>query len=329
MACQKDPGLWHKGRMRDVLKTNNAVMLSFAQSILADAGIESVVFDGNMSIVEGSLGILPRRLMVADDDVPRAERLLQDGFARVEKEPSFSDDRFLGGRLLVRQRTDGFRAGLDAVMLAASIPADPGETILELGSGVGTAGLCLAERVDVQVIGAEIDPELTQLANGNAIENGLDNRAVFVTVDVFDLPSDMKRDFDHVICNPPFHGPHGQSSPDQGRALALEDEGQLSGWLAIGLRRTVAGGTFTVILRADRMAEALAALPDRGTRVFPLWPRPGQPAKRVIIQVVKGSGAAPLLLSGLVLHRDNGDYTPEAEAVLRGEAVLARHFRGL
>src|SRR5262249_13076754 len=97
--------------MRPVLKTNNPVLLSFAQSLLADAHIDSVVFDENASIMDGSLGILPRRLMVADDDFGRAGVVLQDGLARAAAPPELSEDRFLGGRVLVRQRKDGFRSG--------------------------------------------------------------------------------------------------------------------------------------------------------------------------------------------------------------------------
>ena len=317
--------------MRNVLKTNNPVTLSFAQSLLAEAGIEAVVFDTHTSVIEGSLGILPRRLMVADDDGPRAERVLREGFARAES-PSVretSEDRFLGGRIIVRQPVDGFRAGLDAVMLAASVPARQGEDVLELGSGVGTASLCLAARVEANIVGVEIDPELTHLANGNAIANSLDNRVVFVTADVLDLPRDMKRDYAHVFCNPPFHGPDGESSPYADRALALEDGGRLADWLAVGVKRTAPGGTFTTIIRADRMGEALAALPEKGVRKFPLWPRAGEAAKRILLQVTKGSGAAPELLPGLVLHQEGGSYTPDADAILRGNAWLAPHFRGL
>jgi hypothetical protein len=68
--------------LREVLKTNNPVLLSFAQVLLADAGIEAVVFDAHMSVIEGSLGVLPRRLMVADDQSGRAEAILKDGLAQ-------------------------------------------------------------------------------------------------------------------------------------------------------------------------------------------------------------------------------------------------------
>ena len=65
--------------MRSVLETNNAVQLNYAEAILRDGGIESFVFDAQMSMNEGSLGVLPRRLMVADEDFGRAQALLRAG----------------------------------------------------------------------------------------------------------------------------------------------------------------------------------------------------------------------------------------------------------
>jgi tRNA1Val (adenine37-N6)-methyltransferase len=309
--------------MRPVLKTNNPVLLSFAQSLLGEAEIDFVVFDENASVMDGSLGILPRRLMVADDDFERGQAVLREGIARRGEPPNSTEDHFLDGRLTVRQYATGFRAGLDAVMLAAAVPAHAGDSILELGSGCGTASLCLAACIaDISITGAEIESDLVRLSNANATANRLSDRVVFVTVDVLDLPADMKRDYDHVICNPPFHGMDGERSPDELRAGATRDDGFLVEWLRVGTKRTASGGTFTCIVRADRFGETLAALPKTGLRIFPLWPRHGDAAKRVIVQLRKGSGAAPELLAGLVLHRDDGSYTDEADAVLRGQARL-------
>lgn len=236
-------------------------------------------------------------------------------------------ETFLDGKVRVTQPDTGFRAGLDAVMLAAAVPARPGETALELGAGAGTASLCLEARVPgVVVTGAEIDPWLAAMANDNAAANGMAAR--FFAVDAFDLPPELKSDFDQVMCNPPFHG-EGVASPDPDRAAALMDGGQLTDWLKLGLQRTVSNGFFTSILRADRLAEAMAVLPDRGVTVFPLWPRAGVPAKRVILQVRKGSRAPLLLSPGLVLHRDDGGWTDEADAVLRCGGALALDSRAL
>jgi tRNA1Val (adenine37-N6)-methyltransferase len=230
-------------------------------------------------------------------------------------------ETFLDGRVRVTQPEAGFRSGLDAVMLAASVPAEAGESALELGAGAGTASLCLAARVEgTAITGVEIDSGLVELARSNAAANGSGCR--FVVADIFRLPPELKRDFDQVFCNPPFHG-EGQTSPDAARNLALSDDGKLSDWLKLGLQRTVSGGFFTAILRADRLAEALSALPLEGVSILPLWPRLGEPAKRVILQVRKASRAPFALLPGLVLHQQDGAWTPEADAVLRRGAALA------
>jgi tRNA1Val (adenine37-N6)-methyltransferase len=230
-------------------------------------------------------------------------------------------EAFLDGKVKIAQPKQGFRSGLDAVMLAASVPARDGQKALELGTGAGTAGLCLLARVPgATLTGVEINQSLVALATDNAAANGMTAR--FVAADIFALPAELKRDFDQVFCNPPFHG-EGQASPDAARATALMDEGRLEDWLKLGLQRTVSGGFFTAILRADRLNQALAALPEKGVAAFPLWPRAGEAPKRVIVQARKGSHAPFVLLPGLVLHREDGSWTPEADDVLRRGNALA------
>ena len=237
-------------------------------------------------------------------------------------------ETFLNGQVKVEQSRTGFRSGLDAVMLAAAVPARPGQTALELGAGTGAASLCLAARVPhVAITGVEIDPALVGLASRNAAVNGAGARVTFLAADVFALPAAVKRDFDHVFVNPPYNG-EGHASPDPARARALQDEGQLKDWLRLAFQRTVSGGFFTTILRADRMHEALAALPSTGVNIFPLWPRAGEPAKRVILQARKGSAAPLGLLAGLILHTESGAYTEAGDAVLRCGAPLALSWAG-
>jgi tRNA1Val (adenine37-N6)-methyltransferase len=235
-------------------------------------------------------------------------------------------DRFLGGRVAVRQTPDGFRSGLDAVMLAAAVPARAGDQVLELGAGSGAASLCLAARVaDCRVTAVEIDAALAGLIH----ENAASNRAAVdaVCADVFALPPELKREYAHVFCNPPFHG--GEASPDPARDRALRDTGRFADWMETGLKRTVSGGTFTTIARADRLGDALAVLPSAGIAIFPLWPRAGEAAKRVIVQATKGARAPLALLAGLVLHEADGRYTREADVVLRDGASLAMESRRL
>ncbi|HSC19785.1 MAG TPA: methyltransferase [Rhizomicrobium sp.] len=234
-----------------------------------------------------------------------------------------TEDGFLGGRLRVRQFARGFRSGLDTVILAAAVPARSDDTVLELGSGAGVASLCLAARVpDCTVAGVEIDADLVVLANNSAAANGISERVRFVQGDVLNLPRELRAEFDHVLCNPPFHNPEGEASPNVRRALALQDSGKLQEWIRTAMKRTASNGTFTVIVRADRLTQVLDALPDDGVIVFPLWPKRDLPAKRVLIQLRCGSGARFALLPGLVLHESDGRYTREADAILRGEAAL-------
>lgn len=228
---------------------------------------------------------------------------------------------FLDGKVTVGQPEDGFRSGTDAVLLAAAVPAAPGQSVLELGAGAGAAALCLLYRVPgLALTGVEIDAGLAARAQANAAANGM--TAQFTTGDILDLPPSLRRDFDHVLSNPPFHD-GGQQSPDVARARALSDAGSLSQWLSTGLQRTVSGGFFTAIIRADRTPEALAALGQRGVHLLPLWPRAGMAAKRVILLARKGSRAPFALLPGLVLHEADGRYTRETDAILRDGGPLA------
>jgi tRNA1(Val) A37 N6-methylase TrmN6 len=235
-----------------------------------------------------------------------------------------TEDGFLNGRLKLRQPKRGFRAGLDAVMLAAAVPARAGETALELGAGVGTASLCVALRTGCDVTGLEIDPQLADLANQNAALNAMADRARFETADALAWASDRR--FDHVFCNPPFHDDTGQRSPDAQRARALRDAGALKDWVRSGLEHVASKGSFTIVLRADRLKEVLAALPSNGVTIYPpngvtiypLLPHEGEAPKRVIVQIRNGSSAPQVCLSGLILHKADGAYTPEADDILRG-----------
>ena len=237
-------------------------------------------------------------------------------------------DKFLDGRIEVRQPKKGFRAGLDAVMLAAAVPARRGDTLLELGTGVGTASLCLAARVaGCAIDGVEMEESLVALANHNAAANRFAERAKFHEADALALPAWLRRDFSHVFCNPPFHDEDAHLPPHRAKARATHDHGNLGKWLLAGLKRVAPRGTLTMIIRADRLKDLLGRAPEDGVTVFPLWPRGIEPAKRLIVQIRKGAASQSVMLPGLVLHEEDGRYTPEAEAVLRGAGALKLRLR--
>jgi tRNA1(Val) A37 N6-methylase TrmN6 len=241
---------------------------------------------------------------------------------------SLTDDAFLGGALSALQPARGFRAGIDSVLLAASVPAEPGARLIEPGMGAGIAALCLARRVEgAHVAGLEVDPALAALARRNAARNGMENRIIVLDGDVATPPPGLKRaSFDHAFANPPFHE-DGSTLPAADESLDRARRGEpglLSLWLNFCLDHVRDGGTVSVIQRAERLATILSVLEARAgaLRLFPLWPRRGIAAKRIIVCARKGARAPLALLPGLVLHEEDGRYTPEAEAILRHGAPL-------
>ncbi|RKQ70095.1 tRNA1(Val) (adenine(37)-N6)-methyltransferase [Oceanibaculum indicum] len=240
--------------------------------------------------------------------------------------PDFSEDRLLGGRVLLRQPRQGYRAAIDPVLLAASLDPKPGQHVLDIGCGVGAAALCLlARRPDITITGIEIQPGLAELARQNAALNGVADRFQIIEGDIAALR--LAERFDHAMSNPPFLPPdRGNAPPDASKALAhVEDEADLPAWTHFAATALPHRGTLTLIHRADRLTELLAALEDArfgSVVIFPLWPRTGTPAKRVLVRAAKG-GKAPLVLSpGLLLHGADGGFTPAAEAILRDAAAL-------
>ena len=243
-------------------------------------------------------------------------------------EAAISEDRLLGGRVRFRQPRTGYRAGLDAALLAAACDAGPGQRVLDAGCGAGAALLAAAmRRPEARFTGVERDAAAAALAEENISINGLKDRVVLVRGDVaagfgaLGLPP-----FDAVLSNPPFYDDAGaMRAPHPARAGAYMADDGLQAWTGFLLRAVHDGGALTVIHRADRLADLLALLGAKAgsIRIRPVHPFADAPAKRILVRAVK-SGKAPLvLLPPLVLHdRTGGKHTPEAEAILRGEAEL-------
>jgi tRNA1(Val) A37 N6-methylase TrmN6 len=242
-------------------------------------------------------------------------------------------DAVLGGRLLLKQPRRGHRVGHDAILLAAACPARARERVVDLGAGVGAAGLALAQRVeDSRVTLVEIDPGLAALAAENAQANGLAGRVSAVVLDVaapartFAAAGLAPESVTRVLMNPPFNDPARQrASPDRQRRLAhAGPDGTLGAWIKTGARLLRPAGTLTLIWRADGLAAVLKALnPGFGAvTVFPIHSKAGEPAIRVLVRAAKGSRVPMALLPGLVLNDSAGVPTAQAESVLRGGAVL-------
>ena len=310
--------------MRELVRTNDAVLVSAIQALLDAAEIPHVVLDQNMSVLEGSLGILPRRILVHDEHQESARRLLEDAGLSHELRPGsdgkpseLTDDAVLGGRLRLKQKRSGHRVGHDAILLAAATGAQAGDRAVDLGAGVGAAGLALAMRVsDATVTLVEIDPELAEIAAENITRNGLDARANAVALDVaasadaFAAAGLGPGSADHVLMNPPFNNPDKLNvSPDPDRRSAhVAPAASLTDWIAVATRLLHSAGTLTMIWRADGLAHVLAALDQEfgGIVVLPVHGRAGEPAIRILVQATKGSRAPLALLPGLVLNDRSG-----------------------
>ena len=254
----------------------------------------------------------------------------QDGSEQGFADAELSVDAFLGGRLQIAQPRVGYRAGVDPVLLAASVPAKAGARVLELGCGGGVASLCLARRVDVSLTGVDVQQRYAALAVQNAKRNGIEMSVH--CADLTALPAELRQQqFDHVLANPPYYDRSRSTvAREPGRETGLGEATPLALWLDTASKRLAPGGGLTMIQRADRLPDMLGALPaSLGSAILqPFAPRRGKPAHLIILQAKKGGRAdfrlnAPIVMHQGDAHSEKGkDYNPLIEATLREGAAL-------
>lgn len=251
-----------------------------------------------------------------------------------------TDDAFLSGRLMLLQPRKGYRAGLDAVLLAAAAPVEEAKRsgrplqVLDAGAGVGAVGLCLARRVpDAHVTLVERDPQLAALARANVARNDLEPRVNVVEADLTralaSAPALAQRaeSFDLILTNPPYYDEgFGTPAPDALKAVShAMPAGHLERWMRFVASMVRPDGLFALINRAEALDAVMAAATRRfgALRIRPFHPRAGADASRIIVEGRKGSRAPLSLAAGRVLHETDGRYREDIEAVLRDGAALA------
>lgn len=250
------------------------------------------------------------------------------------EDQDLSQNEFLGGKLRLWQPVSGYRAGIDPVLLAASVPATSGQSVLELGCGAGAAILCLAARVPgLDLCGVELQPAYAELARQNAACNSI--RMEVVQADLTALPADLKqRQFDCVIANPPYYRAGAHSAPkDQGRSVALGEQTPLVEWVDVAAKRLLPHGYLHMVQKADRLPDMLMACQGRlgSVEVLPLSARTGRKAELVILRARKGGRASFRLHASMILHagehheKDGESYTPDVSAALRDAAAFGPH----
>ena len=244
-------------------------------------------------------------------------------------------DYFLGDKLRVLQPAKGYRAGIDAVLLAATARAgSPVGPILDVGAGAGTVGLCVATRLgDARVVLVEREPVLAALARQNIAANSMTDRVSVIEADITQtLTPDHARDlpanyFAHVLANPPFHDEGRGTRADhdlKACAHAMPETG-LDAWVRFMARMASPGGRATMIHKAEALPRILDAFDGRfgAVKVCPIYARHGEPAIRVLVEGVKGSRAPMTVQPGIVLHGTAHAFTDAIDAILRHGAALA------
>jgi tRNA1(Val) A37 N6-methylase TrmN6 len=242
-----------------------------------------------------------------------------------------TEDLFLGGQLRLRQPKFGHRAGHDALLLAAATSARPGDRVVEFGAGIGAAGLAVARRAGaIKLVLVEFDSTLAALARDNAARNAVSADVAVLDVtaaaDTFAAVGLLPDCADVVLMNPPFNdAERHRPSPDSSRAAAhMADETTLEGWVHSSRRILKSGGALTLIWRADRVAEVMAAL-ARGfgsVVIQPVHADPSKPAIRVLARAVKGGKAPTKILAGVMLNNESGVPNKELADILAGKGVL-------
>lgn len=252
------------------------------------------------------------------------------------KKPSLTadavtEDGFLGGQLRLRQPRGGHRAGHDAILLAAATAARPGDRVVDLGSGVGAAGLAVARRVGaIDLVLVEIDPDLAELARNNAAANTIE-----ADVAILDVEADVAAfaaaglgpdSADVVLMNPPFNdASRHRASPDAVRERAhVATATTLAAWVHVARRVLKSNGRLAMIWRADGLAEVLKALECGfgSVEILPVHASAASPAIRILVRAIKG-GRAPLRLdAALLLNDESGVPNKWVQEVLAGKGGL-------
>ena len=233
------------------------------------------------------------------------------------------EDSLLGGKVRLLQKKDGYRTAIDPIFLAAAIPAKAGELVLDLGCGVGAVSLCLHARISgLTIIGLDVQKPLVDLARRNSALNNCGDYLHFLDGDLLTpLENIPVARFDHVMANPPYFAANsGNPSPDVAKALAnVEGKAVLVDWVRAAHRALKPRGSVTFIHRADRVEDLLAALYGSFGElvIFPLWPARGKDAKRVIIAARKGIASPARISPGLILHKDDGNFSDQAQSILK------------
>lgn len=226
----------------------------------------------------------------------------------------------LGGRLKLRAPSSGYRGGIDPILLASFAKGQG--NVIDLGCGIGTAGLAVATRYpDIELSMLDIAQSNLEYARSNADLNKISCHLLHH--DIKDKTALPANHFDEVIVNPPYFesGTYYEDSTTRKALSNHEGESQtsLTQWLDCANYLLHAKGHLTLIHRAERLDDILAHLAHikfGDIALVPLWPRENINAKLILLQAQKGSKKGLTLHAGLTLHEDGKTYTKTTQDIL-------------
>ena len=236
-----------------------------------------------------------------------------------------ADHTFLGGRLVLREPRTGHRSGTDAVLLAAASRVEPGQHLIDAGSGAGAVALAVLCRVsDATATLIELDPAMAALARHNIQVNGFGNRAEVVEHDIL-IARAVSRRADVVVSNPPFYlagEVRASANPQRANSHVLPHGGH-GDWLKRLFSLAVPKGRVVLIHRPEAMPALVAAAHGRASLTLrSIHPTEGKPAIRIMM-VASPERRSPFAIEApLVLNGQDGRFTSEVDAIHLGQSWL-------
>ncbi len=229
----------------------------------------------------------------------------------------------LNKRLKLARPDTGYKSAIDPVFLAAALTPKSGQKILDMGAGIGTVAFCLLARCpDVHITGIDVQPELIEFAQQNAIVNNFATQTEFHVADHQDFAKNHADHFDAALMNPPYFDPlKSRPSPNNSKALANHG-GDLDVWISSAHKMLKTKGQLALIYPASELDQILVCLQKKfgGIVVLPLWKKAGGEATRVIVLATKGQKKPLCLKAGLILHENDEKYTDKANKILTGDS---------
>lgn len=245
-------------------------------------------------------------------------------------------DMFHDGDFAVIQPLNrGNRSGMDALLLAASLPENSKGVLADLGSGAGVAGLAaLNLNRDLDLLAVEKNPEMVMLAEKSIKLKSNMHFAGRVKITKHDVTASgvirtkaglSPDSVDHLIVNPPYNTSRERAPTDKMKAEAfMMGEGGIDAWFRTAASIVRPKGTFIIIYRTENIGEVIACSQGRfgGLEIMPIHSRPGEAAKRIIVRGTRASRAPTTIVPGFMVHNEDGSFTERADAIFKGKARL-------